>query len=219
MFGKNQFRGYQSKVPRLLGALQKSGVMSRIVRTESQVHIGRERRVVNSCIDLETGKLWLSSDVPYSGPRHHAMHRVFATFARTAIATASANRVRSILATGDGTFERPFVVRSILDEYLVLSQTIVEASIRVGSSAVAPIRKLPRLQGLMSDTIPPMDCVSSDATLIHFDISAFWNHGTLESELSMCKNIASRWKAIGSGRDNPRKYFEDLFERRPGTTE
>ena len=200
MSGKNQFPGYQPKVPRLLGVLQKSGVMTHIVQTTGRVYLEKTGRSANSCIDLKTGKLWLSSDVPYAAPRHHAMHRVISALSRTAMETASASRVDSILRTGDGTFERPLMVGSILEEYVVLSQMI------------STTRRRPRLQGLMSDTVPPMDCTDLDSRVIHFDISTFLKPGTFESELAMCRRIAARWKEIGSLRGNPRELTEVLLD-------
>ncbi len=71
----------------------------------------------------------------------------------------SSDRVAHILSTGDGSFERPYVVNSVAEEYLVLKYH----------------GKTPLIQALMESSLDRITC--KDGTTYYFDIQSFfpWN--------------------------------------------
>ena len=67
--------------------------------------------------------------------------------------------INSILATGDGSRERPYVVNSVREEYLILEH----------------FNKTKTMQMLMDADRKPMDCIGcEDGTTYYFDISTFF---------------------------------------------
>ena len=67
--------------------------------------------------------------------------------------------IKSILASGDGSQDRPYIVNSIDEEYLILHH----------------LNKSLQMQSLTGSSGKPMDLMEcDDGTSIYFDISAFF---------------------------------------------
>lgn len=67
--------------------------------------------------------------------------------------------IKSILASGDGSQERPYIVNSVDEEYLILDH----------------LNKSLQMQSLTGVSGKPMDLMEcADGTSIYFDISTFF---------------------------------------------